>query len=199
MIYSMLAVPAAVLVVLSATFLLVSNNWRITIGALGVLYLGVFVLVANTWPADLAVVKLVTGWMAGSVLGMTSLNVEIQDSVVRRVWPTQSVFYIMAAALILAAVSTFIQPVLEWIPSMIAAQAWGGLALIGLGLLHLGFSARAMRVIVSLLTMLAGFEILYAVVEASTLVAGLLALVTLGIALAGAYLMLTPKIEEPQT
>ena len=199
MIYSMLAVPAAVLVVLSATFLLVSNNWRITIGALGVLYLGVFVLVANTWPADLAVVKLVTGWMAGSVLGMTSLNVEIQDSVVRRVWPTQSVFYIMAAALILAAVSTFIQPVLEWIPSMIAAQAWGGLALIGLGLLHLGFSARAMRVIISLLTMLAGFEVLYAVVEASTLVAGLLAMVTLGIALAGAYLMLTPKMEEPQT
>ena len=199
MIYSILAVPAAVFMVLSAAFLLVSNNWRITIGALGVLYLGAFVLVANTWPADLAVVKLVTGWMAGSVLGMTSLNVETEDSIARRVWPTQSVFYIMAAALILAAVSTFIQPVLEWIPSMIAAQAWGGLALIGLGLLHLGFSARAMRVIVSLLTMLAGFEILYAVVEASTLVAGLLALVTLGIALAGAYLMLTPKIEEPQT
>jgi hypothetical protein len=79
---------------------------------------------------------------------------------------------------------------------MIAEQAWGGLLLIGFGLLHLGFSSRSIRVAFSLLTMLAGFEILYAVVEASTLVAALLALVNLGIALAGAYLMELPSMEE---
>lgn len=198
MLLSLLAIPAVIILLLSAVILLVSNNWRLSIGALGALYLGVFVLVANTWPTDLAVVKLVTGWMAGSVLGMTSLNIESQDSITRRVWPTQSMFYLMAAALVLATVSTFIPYLLEWIPTMTAAQAWGGLSLIGLGLLHLGFSARAMRVIISLLTLLAGFEILYAVVEVSTLVTTLLALVTLGISLAGAYLVLNPTMEVQQ-
>jgi len=44
-------------------------------------------------------------------------------------------------------------------------------------------------VIVGLLTVLAGFEIMYAAVESSALVTALLAVVNLGLALAGAYFM----------
>ena len=46
--------------------------------------------------------------------------------------------------------------------------------------------------------MLSGFEILYAAVELSTLVAGLQALITLGIAMTGAYLMSAPSMEPEE-
>ena len=59
----------------------------------------------------------------------------------------------------------------------------------------MGLASRGLRVIISLLTFLSGFEILYTVVESSTLVTGLLALVNLGVAIAGAYLM-TDIIDE---
>ena len=65
----------------------------------------------------------------------------------------------------------------------------GAMLLIGMGLLHLGVTTRPLRVLLGLLTTLSGFELLYAAVENSVLVAGLLALVTLGLALVGAYLL----------
>ncbi|MCJ7623785.1 MAG: hypothetical protein MUO76_09800, partial [Anaerolineaceae bacterium] len=73
---------------------------------------------------------------------------------------------------------------------------WGGLILIGIGLLHLGMTTRPSRVIIGLLTFLSGFEILYAVIERSILVAGLLALVNLALALIGSYLLAAPTLEE---
>ena len=63
------------------------------------------------------------------------------------------------------------------------------LILIGMGLLHLGLSVHPMRVTLGLLITLAGFEVLYASLENSILVSGLLAVITLGLALTGSYLL----------
>jgi hypothetical protein len=63
------------------------------------------------------------------------------------------------------------------------------LLLIGMGLLHLGITDYNLRVVIGLMTVLSGFEILYSAVEGSILVAALLAVVNLGLALVGAYLM----------
>jgi hypothetical protein len=79
---------------------------------------------------------------------------------------------------------------------MMPVQIWGGLALIGLGLLQLGFSGRTFQVALSLLIMLAGFEILYASLETSTLVAGLLAMVNLSLSLVASYMMPYAASEE---
>ena len=68
--------------------------------------------------------------------------------------------------------------------------------LLGMGLLQLGMSDQPLRIIVGLLTLLSGFEVLYAAIENSVLVAGLLAVVTLGIASVGAYLIVVPTMEE---
>lgn len=199
MLFSALAIPAVILLFISVVVLLVSTNWRVSVGALGVMYLSTFVLVANSWPVSLAVIKLVTGWMAASVLGITSLNVAAGRGTPRAAWPTQTAFFVLASALVVASVTAFAPILLDWVPSMEPAQAWGGLLLMGIGLLHLGFSLRPMRVTISLLTLLAGFEIIYASVETSTLVAGLLSLVNLGIALAGAYLILIPTLGGENT
>ena len=68
----------------------------------------------------------------------------------------------------------------------------------GMGLLHLGLTNHPFRVTLGLLTVLSGFEILYAAVETSTLVAGLLAGINLGLALVCAYLLVAPLLEEPE-
>jgi hypothetical protein len=83
-----------------------------------------------------------------------------------------------------------------WIPGIGIGQVMGGLILIGMGSLQLGLTDQPLRVILGLLTVFAGFEIFYAAVETSTLVSGLLAIVNLGLALAGAYLIVVPERER---
>jgi hypothetical protein len=74
-------------------------------------------------------------------------------------------------------------------------QAWSGLFLIGVGLLQVGLTANLFRSTLGLLTLLSGFEILYAAIETSILVAGLLAILSLGVSLAGAYLLQSQTME----
>ena len=186
--FSVLTVPAVIVVIVSAGMLLVAYNWRVQIGALGLLYLGAFVLVTLSWPLDLAVIKLVAGWMAAAVLGLSRVgNTALPET--EQGWPTGRLFRALAALLIVISSVSLAPALQEWVPAMQPAQIWAGLSLIGLGVLMLGFSRQTFQVIVSLLTTLAGFEILYATVETSTLVAGLLAVVNLALALVGTYIM----------
>ena len=191
-----LSTPAVILLVITSTLLLVTRNWRWSIAALGLQYLGAFALVAASWPADLAVVKLVAGWMAGSVLGLTCIHAE--ESVGQeRLAGSERVFRLLGAVLVLVVVVSVAPKALEWVPGVSLPQARAGLLLIGVGLLLLGLTAAPFRVVLALTTVLTGFEILYAAVESSTLVAGLLALINLGIALVGAYLMTSTVSEQP--
>jgi hypothetical protein len=59
-----------------------------------------------------------------------------------------------------------------------------------MGLLHLGITSHILRVVIGLMTVLSGFEILYSTVEGSILVAALLAVINLGLALVGGYLLI---------
>ncbi|MBM4427137.1 MAG: hypothetical protein FJ031_07855 [Chloroflexi bacterium] len=77
----------------------------------------------------------------------------------------------------------------------------GSLLLIGAGVVHLGVTSDLFRVTLGLLTLLAGFEILYAALESAILVTGLLAVVNLGLGVLGAYLMVagsTPLESEEE-
>ena len=188
--YSFLFVP---ILAVASSFVLLSPNWRWRVGGLAVQYLVVFWLVAISWPSGLAAVKLVTGWMAGAILGVSRIGQLAED---RRRWPTEWLFLGLVVLLVLISVSAVAPSVSIWLPGVQQDQAWGGMLLIGMGMVHLGIAARGIRVILSLLTLLSGFEILYAVVETSALVAGLLAVINLGIALVGAYLLSDDEQQE---
>jgi hypothetical protein len=131
--------------------------------------------------------------MAGAILGVSRIDLVQED--VRR-WPTEQLYFIFVASMIFLTVATIAPTLTDWLPRIDIHQAWGGLLLIGMGMVHLGLASRGLRVIISLLTFLSGFEILYAVVESSTLVTGLLALVNLGVAISGAYLTTDITDEE---
>jgi hypothetical protein len=192
-----LSLPVLGLVVFTGLSLLISRDWRWLVGALALQYLGVFVIVQLTWPLEISVVKLVAGWMAGAIVGMAASNSPASWQVEEQSVPPSRIFRLLAAGLVGLAVASLAEPLQSWLPQDAPLGfVLPGLVLLGLGLLNLGLSTQPLRTVVGLLTAMAGFEILYAGVETSILVAGLLAGVNIGLALAAAYLLLAPGMER---
>jgi len=180
---------AVVILTITSTGMLLSRDWRISLGLLGLQYVGVLWLVAQYWPVSMAAIKLVTGWMAIATLGITQLGSGRTDYLSEGFWSQGQLFRIIASGLILVIVVAITPRVEEIVPGIQLAVISGSLVLIGIGLLHLGISAQPLRIILGLLTVLSGFEIVYAALESSLLVAALLATVDLGLALTGAYIL----------
>jgi hypothetical protein len=176
--------------------LLVSRDWRLGLGFLGLQYLGVFWLTSLHWPISMAAIKLVTGWMAIATLGITRLNIKEADEETIQPWPQGRLFRMFTAGIVTVIVFTAAPSVEEIIPGIGLPVISGSLILMGLGMLHLGMTIQPFRVILGLLTVLSGFEALYAALESSTLVAAMLSTVNLGLALVGAYLLSARKPEE---
>jgi hypothetical protein len=145
------------------------------------------------WPFGLAAVKLVAGWMAGAVLSASRPREDIKDEATPGF--SGAFFRLIAAGLMLALVFSTL-PLAQSHLSTTPRLLEGGMILIGLGLLHLGMSTRPLRVVIGLLTVLSGFELVYAGLETSILIAGLQAVVTLGLALIGAYLLAVREMED---
>lgn len=196
MIPDFLILPAAILAFLTATILLISWDWRISIFTLAIQYLCVVALVSSSWPLETAAVKLVAGWMASAVMVLALRNLP-SVSIDGGAKPVSDIaFRLLAAVMVgLFAFSGGARLVI-WLPEISVEQAYGSMVLIALGLIQLGLTNHPFRVVLGLLTLLSGFEIVYAAVEASILIAGLLALVTLGLAIICAYLLTAPTLEE---
>jgi hypothetical protein len=176
-----------ILTIITATGLLFSQDWRWNLSLLAVLYLGVFWMVQAHWPVSMAAAKLVTGWMACAVLGIAQLNTGTEREK-NNLWQQGRLFHVFAAAMVLVATFSLSLRVAGWL-GVSNLVAWSGLLMIGLGLLHLGITSDSFRVVIGLLTVMAGFEVLYAAVESSSLVTALLIVIDLGLALAGAYFL----------
>jgi hypothetical protein len=134
--------------------------------------------------------------MASATLGMTRLDLAESEEAEESTWPQGRLFRLFAAAIVVILIVASTPQVETIIPGISRPVIAGGLLLISMGLLHLGLTAEVLRVILGLLTVMAGFELLYATVETSILLAGLLSIVNLGLALAGAYLMTASPSEE---
>ena len=175
--------------------LLLHQNWRWGLGLLAIQYLAVFWLVQTHWPITMAAAKFVTGCMACMVLAMAQLAFSPHGTA-EVSWPQGGPFRIFSAGILIAATFTLSLRASAWL-GLVLPITWGSLLLIGMGLFQLGTSMQPFRVIMGLLTTLAGFEIIYAAVESSTLVAALLTAVNLGLALIGAYLISNSAEKTP--
>lgn len=200
-----------ILVLLTSLGILLTQNSTWCILFLAAQYAGVFILVASEY-LPLALSKLVAGWIACAVLWMVIVTSRPEEDGSthkpgRASWlpelpipyaNTRSaiLFRFLAAILVVLAMFSILPNVISWIPRIKLEPTLGALILLGMGLLHLGFTTHPLRVVVGLLTVLAGFEIIYVFVEVSALVGGLLAVVTLGLALLGSYFLLSSDMEE---
>ena len=176
--------------------LTIIRDWRLELGLLGLQYIIVFWLANQYWPISMAAIKLVTGWMAIAILGITRLNLKDVEDDNKQFWPQGRLFRLFAAGAITMIVITISPRVQAIIPGIGLPVIYSSLILIGLGMLHLGMTAQPFRVILGLLTVLSGFEALYAALESSILVAAMLSTVNLGLALVGAYLLSARTLEE---
>ena len=189
----------AVLVILvTSVGLLLVRDWRLSIIFLAVQYLGMFILVLQHWPLGMASVKVVAGWMAAAILGMTRSGLPTQGFDEESIWPRGRLFRLFAAGVVGLIVSAATPGVSTIMADAGFAVTSGSLLLIGMGLLHLGITVSILRVAIGLMTVLSGFEILYSAVEGSILVAALLAIINLGLALAGSYLLIASSSSETE-
>lgn len=188
-------IGAVVLVCMTSIYILASKDWRYSIAALALQYGGIFLLVGAFSSVEVAATKMVAGWMAGAILGvaMASGSDTLRETEhKRRISP---LFRLMAASIMGLTVTSLVMNQ-EGTLSMIRTEIrWGSFFLIGIGLLQMSLISQPLRVIIGLLTLLSGFEIIYAVIETSVLVTGLLAGINLGLALVGAYILLAPSME----
>lgn len=188
------ALYAFVLLVITSTLLLLSDDIRLNIAVIGFQYLGVFVLVASSWSVNLAAVKLVAGWLSVSVLGISQADTG-QPKPKRTLLVPEWKFRLFSTALVALVASSMAPGVQSLIPNADLFVVGPALFLIGMGLLHNAVTQYPLQALIGILTTLSGFEIIYSLVEVSALVAGLLAIVNLGIAFVGAYLLATHTIE----
>lgn len=196
MMIEFLSFPVVILAFVTCVVILVSWDWRISVGSLAVQYCCVFILVAISWPVESAAVKLVAGLMASAVLGLALFNLPKDMTIQSRFATPEIVFRVIAAILAGLFVITGGSKLVEWFTEISIEQAYGGLILITLGLVQLGLTMQPLRVVIGLLTLLSGFGILYAAVESSVLITGLLAVITLGLSIVGAYMLTAPTLEE---
>ena len=187
---------AELLVAITSIGLLLARDWRWLIIFLSAQYFGMLILTLLHWPLGMASVKVVAGWMSAAILGMTRSGLPGEDKTEKQsILPRGRMFRSFAAGIVIVIVATATPRVDAVMANAGFAVTTGSLLLIGMGLLHLGVTDHILRVTIGLMTVLAGFEILYATVEGSILVAALLAVINLGLALAGSYLLVASNTQ----
>jgi hypothetical protein len=189
------------LILITSTTMLISRDWRISLAALAVQYLAAVWLMTRHLPFVMGSAKLITGWMVVAALAMTQLSLsgtEAEDE--ESFWPRGQWFHGILMCIVVVVVVGATPRIETAIPGLGLQVIAGSLLLIGAGVMHLGVTSNVLRVILGLLTFLTGFEILYAAVESSILVAGLLAVVNLGLGIVGSYLLIAgsspPEVKE---
>lgn len=184
-------IASLIIILLSVYPLIVSRRWQWLLIALSLQYLGAFILVSGVWQLELAVVKLVAGWMAAAILGVTQVSESSFNE--DNIWPMGAAFRMFACSFFILLAFSLAPLVYQLFPDFGYYQVVGGVMLLSTGFLKLGLSNSPIHIILGLLTIFSGFEILFASAEKSVLVAGLLAAMNLGLAVVGAYLHVSPS------
>lgn len=201
------ALPALGGVFITATLLVVSQDWRLNTIALATQYLFMAVLMAQVTQVEMAAVKGLIGWVVCLVFYLTeqqsqsmarsdeggSAPLPLRDWFSARLegWRHQGIsaragFSFMAAVLVgvTAYASSSALPLPQLSQSLTLVCYW----VAGLGILLLGLSHDPLRVGVGLLMFLSGFDLFYVALEPSLVVTGFLGAISFVIALGTAYL-----------
>lgn len=175
----------------TSTIILINRDWRLSLGALAVQYVAAFWLITRHLPFVMGSAYLITGWMVVAALGMTRLGLpSAEDEKEEALLPRGQWFRVILVCIIALFTLGATQRIESAIPGLGLQVIAGSLILIGAGVVHLGLTSEPLNVTIGLLTMLTGFEVLYAAIESSILVAGLLAVTSLGLGIVGSYLLI---------
>jgi hypothetical protein len=134
-------------------------------------------------------VKLIVGWMATAAIGLTCMRQMGHEEAVET--PSSLLFRGLSGLMVILVIFVVSTPLQDSIfPNLPLVIIRSGSMLIGMALMQLGTNARPYLTIMSLLSFLAGFEVIHAGLERSTLLIGLMAAINLGLALVGVYFIM---------
>lgn len=202
--------PAVVGLFLTAATIFVTSNWRLSLGALLVQYLLLGLILSRTLQAELSIVRVLVGILVVPILYLTARNIhEARDP--ERAAPNEihilgltvgwdagplglplRLFAILLVALAFVRFLPNYQALLSNLvvggPALPSDVIMVSLWLVSVGLVGLVLSGDALRVAPALLTVLAGFELVYAGLQTDPAVVGLFGALILLAALAFSYL-----------
>jgi len=193
---------AVVLIILTSSSMLLFRQWRVCLFMLALQYIGIFILISLSWSLEMAIVKLLTGWVAAAVLGfsMASITLSPQPSLksanLQPILHSETLIYFSLVGLVLLVVFSVVPAFLSWEVGISPQQVYGGFALMVISALHLTLTQHPFRLFLGLLSFLSGVEVIYAAIEGSVLVAALFTVIQLSLALAGSYLIVGYPLQE---
>jgi hypothetical protein len=188
-------------VIATAAILALVRNWRIALPVLIVQYVLVGILLARVIPPGVAFIKLVAGTIVCLALSFAAQRADdaratrgeaIAEQAMRRLnmRSLPSEFLIRAIATVLVLTAAFGATVRFPLPSGARELTLAAYALLACAMLVIGTSPHAVNVGMAVLMLLSGIELAYAPVEPSVTVSVLLALMTMLVGVAVAYLTL---------
>ncbi|GAB4530353.1 MAG: hypothetical protein Fur0018_17610 [Anaerolineales bacterium] len=183
-----------VLLVLSALGLLLARQSVQIVLALTLQYALAGGLVMQMWPPRMALIKIMAGWAAVLILYLSARRVPLGGDL--PAGPGRFLARFSAGLLALLAVFSLLPVVQDAVPGITPPVLGAAMWLMLSALMQLGFTLHPLRTAAGWLTLMTGFEIIYAAIERSILIALLLAALQMALALAGAYLLLQGASEE---
>jgi len=211
------ALPAGIGVVISATLLVVSRDWRLNVFALAAQYFFLTLSMTQVVRVEMAAVKGLIGWVICLVFYMTEQQAqssgqtgESAEDVALESWfgarlrlwrhegiSAQAAFSFLAALLVGAAIYAGASAIsLPELPTDLSLICY---YLTAVGILLLGLSQDPLRVGVGLLTILSGFDLFYVALEPSLVVTGLVGSISFVVALGTAYLKAALAVGTEET
>ncbi len=189
-----ISIIAVLSLIVVTTILFVLNQWRWLSIAWVIQVFCVFWLTTLSWTYVESAVKLIGGWIAVAIVSSTH-----PDSILEKDTPdvTSGFGFRFLSSAMIWLVSFSITPVIEnFFPARIEI-IWGGVILFCSGLWQVGLSKNIIRTIIGLITLISGFEVLYASVESSILVSGVSTFLTIGLSWLIVYFHTSSMEGEP--
>jgi len=204
---------AALLVILTAFISLGIRNWRVTLLLLALQFIGVFLLITQTWSFQISATILISGIIGCLVLFMAAYNHPLIEngsnyrkpdvyksffSLSGNDQPNEmsALFYYIAGVFIALLALSLSEIFATKIDEINKFTIWITLILVSFGLLKISLSSIPLVIIHGLLTIISGFEILISFYDSALATAGLLSVFNLGAAIVGAYLISSESMEE---
>ncbi|HCS40638.1 MAG TPA: hypothetical protein DIW44_13775 [Anaerolineaceae bacterium] len=167
-------------------YIFITNDWRRILIAYALIYICAFAIIAQSWSFTFSLVKLLTGLMSLVVMG---ISINRYYAIPEKKVKSELVFRLIALCLIFILVVFMVYRISIYL-SIALEIVLSALLLLGFGIFQLGITHEPYKIFLAILVLFFGFELIFSANETSLLVNGLLAVVTMLIALMGSFMII---------
>lgn len=175
-----------IILIAACIYIFIINDWRRILIAYAIIYISAFVIFAQYWSFTFSLVKLITGLMSLVILGI-SINRYYTISIRKK--KSELLFRLVALCLIFILVGFMVYRISNYL-SISLEVVFASVLLIGFGIFQLGITHESYKLFLAILILFFGFELIFSANETSLLVNGMLAAVSLLVALMGSFMII---------